>query len=97
MEITIEELKALASRLKFEMKDEEYKTLVDEFHTIIKQMDLISQIDGIDQVEPMTFPFDYETASWREDEVEPALPVNEVLANASDKTTNMIKVKKVVG
>ena len=55
--IEIEKLKDYANKLMFDMNEEEYKTLQDEFETILKQMDLIGQIPDIDKVSPMTFPF----------------------------------------
>lgn len=96
MDISLTELKALASRLKIDMKEEEYRTLHDEFSTVIRQMDLIDDLGDLNEVEPMTFPFAMETSGWREDEVEPSLSVEEVLQNAPSKEANMIKVKRVV-
>ena len=40
------------------MNDEEYKTLENEFDVILKQMEFIDKIDGIEEVTPMTFPFE---------------------------------------
>ena len=37
--IEIEKLKDYANKLMFDMNDEEYKTLQDEFEIILKQMD----------------------------------------------------------
>lgn len=97
MAITLEFLKDLARRLKFDMTEEQYKTLQDEFHTIIHQMDLIGKIEGVDHVEPMTFPFDFETGGLREDEPDDVLSIDDVTANAKDVAQGQIKTKKVVG
>jgi aspartyl/glutamyl-tRNA(Asn/Gln) amidotransferase C subunit len=97
MAITIEFLKDLAHRLKFDMTQEQYQTLQDEFHTIIHQMDLIGQIKDIDNVAPMTFPFEFDTAGLREDVAESPLSVSEVIQNAKDHAQGQIKTKKVVG
>lgn len=97
MPITIEFLKELAHRLKFDMTPEQYQTLQDEFNTIIHQMDLIGDIKNIESVEPMTFPFLVETSGLREDEVDPVLSIDDVLANAKDQSQGQIKTKKVVG
>jgi Asp-tRNA(Asn)/Glu-tRNA(Gln) amidotransferase C subunit len=56
-EINKQVLKDAAKRLLFDMSEEEYDTLLKEFDVITKQMDLIGQIEGIDNHEPMTFPF----------------------------------------
>ena len=50
-------LKMLANKLMFTMDEREYDTLLDEFDTILKQMDLIGNIPNIESVSPMTFPF----------------------------------------
>ena len=96
-EISYDLLKQCANNLMFDMKDEEYKTLLNEFGTLIEQMKLIDNIDGLSSLEPMTFPFDCTTSYLREDEEsEPMLPLIEVLKNAKDVTANQIKLPKVV-
>lgn len=93
-----EELKALANKLMFDMDDVEYETLASEFETIIKQMDLIGEIKGIDKVEPMSFPFvtNYFTLRDDEDEDGNTLTTEEVLMNASSVASDAVKVPKVV-
>lgn len=95
--ISIEELKDLANRLKFDMSEEEYQTLQKEFEVILKQMDLIGQIENVDDVEPMTFPYQV-TASWiREDQEQEGLELEELMSNIKDRMGNFVKVPKVVG
>lgn len=55
MKISIDDLHELAKRLMFEMNEEEYETLQDEFNIMIRQMDLLGNIENIDNVEPMVF------------------------------------------
>ncbi len=96
-EISYDLLKQCANNLMFDMKDEEYKTLLNEFGTLIEQMKLIDNIDGLASLEPMTFPFDCTTSYLREDEEkESMLTIDEVLKNAKDVTANQIKLPKVV-
>ena len=78
------------------MDEEEYTTLQEEFDTLLKQMDLIGQIEGIEKVEPMTFPFKNTDATLREDEVGDYLTVGEVLANAKHQVSDQVKVPRVV-
>lgn len=94
--ITKEMLKKYANLLMFDMDDSEYDTLEEEFKTILKQMDYIGKIDGIDKVEPMTFPFELDSAYLREDEVGDYLTVDEVLTNTKQEVDNQVKVPKVV-
>ncbi|HML99793.1 MAG TPA: aspartyl/glutamyl-tRNA amidotransferase subunit C [Bacilli bacterium] len=96
-EITIDVLKDAAQRLMFDMSDEQYAKLFDEFKIITRQMDLIGHIDGVDDAQPMTFPFASETDFMREDVPTEPLPVKEVLRNASEVLDNQIKLPKVVG
>ncbi len=91
-----DKLKEYANKLMFDMKDEEYKTLQEEFDTILKQMDLIGKIDNISEVEPMTFPFVIYDKELREDEIGDYLTVGEVLDNAKQQVDDQVKVPKVV-
>lgn len=94
--ITKEKLKEYAGKLMFDMKEEEYDTLVKEFDVILKQMDLIGEIEGIEQVEPMTFPYEIGHAHFRKDEVKDTLETVDALKNASDVENNQARVPKVV-
>lgn len=94
--ITKEKLKKYANNLMFEMSDEEYETLENEFEIILKQMDLIDKIEGINNVEPMTFPFINCNISPREDVIGNSLTIDEVLQNTTNQLNNQVKVPKVV-
>ena len=91
-----DKLKEYARLLMFDMDDDEYSVLQDEFETILKQMDLIGKIPNIDKVSPMTFPFKNEDVSLREDEVGDYLTVSEVLENTKHQVNDQVKVPKVV-
>ena len=91
-----EKLKEYATKLMFDMDDNEYETLQKEFDIILKQMELIGKIENISEVEPMTFPYITYEAELREDEVLDYLTVNEVLANAKYQVNDQVKVPKVV-
>lgn len=91
-----ENLKKYASLLMFDMDEEEYKTLQEEFEVILKQMDLIGKIPNIDKVKPMTFPFKNTDVTLREDEIGEYLTVGEVLENAKHQVNDQVKVPKVV-
>ena len=59
-------------------------------------MDLIGQIDGIEKVSPMTFPFKNTDVTLREDEVGDYLTVGEVLENSKHVVDDQVKVPRVV-
>lgn len=94
--ITKEALKKYANLLMFDMSDEEYQTLEEEFDVILKQMDLIGKIDGIEEVKPMFFPFPTSNISLRSDNNISNLNVTDVLKNAKEVELNQVKVPKVV-
>ena len=95
--VTKEKLKDYAAKLMFDMDDEGYDRTLKEFETIEKHMALIGQIENIDSVEPMTFPYVIYHANLREDEAKNTLTNEEVLANAKETKANQVKVPKVVG
>jgi aspartyl/glutamyl-tRNA(Asn/Gln) amidotransferase C subunit len=86
-----------AHRLLFDMTDEQYELLLKEFAILIKQMELIGKIKGLDETNPMTFPFDVSVDTMREDI--PLVPVSatEAVKNAQFTQDGQIKVPKVVG
>ena len=86
-----------ASSLMFEMNDKELDTLLEEFNIILKQMELIGKIDGVDSASPMTFPFDVSNSFLREDEPTAPLVQEDSLKNASDVVDGQIRLPKVVG
>lgn len=95
-EVNKEILKNAANRLLFDMNDEEYQVLLDEFDVMLKQMELISKVDGIDEAEPMTFPYLLDVSYLREDIAINQLTREEGLKNAKDVYENEIKLPKVV-
>lgn len=95
--VTKEKLKDYAAKLMFDMDDAGYDRTLEEFETVEKHMALISEIEGIEDVEPMTFPYVIYHATLREDEAKECLTNEEVLANSKDVKANQIKVPKVVG
>jgi aspartyl/glutamyl-tRNA(Asn/Gln) amidotransferase C subunit len=95
--ITKETLKIAANKLMFDMSEEEYDVLLEEFETIQAQMSVIATIPGIDDVEPMTFPFEATTSYLREDVPSEPLNRDEALKNAKDVVDGQIRLPKVVG
>lgn len=94
--ITLDLLKQCATNLMFEMKEEEYQKLLKDFDVLTLQLALINDLDGVDDQEPMTFPFECHTDYLREDIEGETLPVEDVLKNAKDVIGGQIKLPKVV-
>ena len=95
--VTKEKLKDYAAKLMFDMDDAGYERTLEEFETVEKHMALIGEIEGIESVEPMTFPYVIYHATLREDEAKQCLINEEVLVNSKDTKADQIKVPKVVG
>lgn len=93
-----EKLKEYANKLMFDMAEKEYETLQEEFNIILKQIELIEKIDGIKDVEPMTFPYLHDVVMPQKDVVEEndVLTVDEVLSNTKFILKDQVKVPKVV-
>lgn len=90
-------LKEASSKLLFDMENAQYDTLLEEFSIIVKQMELISEIPGVDEAKPMTFPFEVKTSYLREDVASEPLNRDEALKNASNVVDGQIRLPKVVG
>lgn len=95
--VTRDVLKDASLRLMFTMTEEQYDVLLDEFSILIKQMELIGAIPGVDDVEPMTFPFDVTTNVLRDDTPTTPLSQDDVIKNAGSVADGEIKLPKVVG
>lgn len=96
--ITKEKLELYAKKLMFEMNDNEYETLQNEFDVILKQMDFIGNIKDIEKVSPMTFPFDLELddSYLREDVYSNEINFEDIKINVKEHEENCVKVPKVV-
>ena len=95
--ITRENIQDYALKLMFKMKEEEFDTFEKEFETILKHMGLIGEIEGIENVEPMTFPFVNDDVKLREDIVNNTLTTEDAVKNAKETIYDEVKVPKVVG
>lgn len=91
-----DDIQKYALKLMFKMSDEELDTLQDEFKIILKQMDLINEIEGIEKIEPMFYPFITYEADLREDVCNDSLSIDEVLFNTNHQLNDQVKVPKVV-
>ena len=96
--ITRDNLELYAKKLMFDMDDNEYETLEDEFKTILKQMEFIENIPNIKNTEPLFYPYVLYEAKLRCDEINEMemLSVNEVLENTEHQVRDQVKVPRVV-
>lgn len=93
---TKEKIDALASSLLIGLTSEENNLVLNEFQYIKENMDIISNIPNISEVDAMTHPFVVEV-SLDEDEPVVGEDISAVLQNAGEIVEREIKVPKVVG
>lgn len=95
-ELNEEILRKCAKGLMFDMTDEQYELILNEFDITLEQLKLINDID-LSNVSPMTFPFECYTDFLREDEELSTISRDDALSNAKDVVDNQIRLPKVVG
>ena len=86
-----------ADKLLIGLTEEENKMVLDEFDVIDEQINVINDIPGIENVEPMTHTLDDFEYELREDEVEESVPIEDLLSNCDDVSGREVEVPKVVG
>ena len=85
-----------ANKLLIGLTEEENKMVLDEFEIIDKTIDMINNIDGILEIEPMTHTLDDFEYVLRDDEAQDSISVSDALRNAGAIDGNEIEVPKVV-
>lgn len=87
-----------ADKLLIGLTEKENKMVLDEFEIIDKNIDLINEIPNIEKVEPMTHTLDNFEYVLREDEPEESIPLEELLQNCDDSTSDgEVQVPRMVG
>lgn len=91
-----EYFRKLANDIMFDLSDAEIEELQDEFQTMIKQMEILDEIDT-DGVATMVYPFEDATTYLRDDVVSNTITQADALKNAPKQREGQIVVPKVVG
>ena len=86
-----------ADKLLIGLTPEENKMVLDEFDIIDEQINIINDIPGIKEVEPMTHALDDFEFELREDTIEESVPIEELLQNCDECSGREVEVPKVVG
>jgi len=86
-----------ADKLLIGLTKEENKMVLDEFDVIDKNLDLVTQIPNISEVQPMTHCLDDFVFDLREDEPDPSIPIADLLKNCDETDGDEVEVPKVVG
>ena len=93
---TKEMINDYADKLLIGLSEEENKTLLEEFQVIENRMDLINEIKGITEIEPMHYPFLVE-CNPRDGQFIENDNTEELLKNSDKINDREIEVPKVVG
>lgn len=94
---TTEMVETYADKLLIGLSAEENEMVRSEFDKIDANIDLINEIDGISEVEPMTHCLDDFVYVLREDVASESVSIEDLLANSDDTEDREIVVPKVVG
>ena len=87
-----------ADKLLIGLTEEERTMIREEFDDIEKNMELINKIDGIKEVEPLSYPYEMEIDDLRnDDEVDETIEIDTLLRNAGKVDGREVEVPKVVG
>lgn len=87
-----------AHNLMFELGEGQADLIAEEFDTVMDQIDFLSKIPGIDDAQPMTFPYKLHRSEdfLRDDVPQKPLKPEEALANSRTRLGNQIRVPRVV-
>ena len=87
----------LADKLLIGLSKEENELVLNEFDAIDKNCDLVTTIEGIENIEPMTRCLDDFDGTLREDVDTPSVELKDLLKNAGKTDDREIVIPKVVG
>ncbi len=96
MKFTSEMVDDYADKLLIGLTEEENKMVLDEFDIIDQNINIINEIEGIEDVEPMSHCLDDFSYELREDVIEESVDIDSLLQNCDDYINDEVKVPKVV-
>ena len=86
-----------ANKLLIGLTHDERTMIQEEFDDIEHNMELINKIDGIKDVEPLSYPYEMEVDDLRSDnEVDNTIEIDTLLRNAGKVDGREVEVPKVV-
>ena len=94
MPVTREEVLKVATLAKLRIPDEEIEEFTKHFNKILEYFNQLNELDTTN-VEPMSHVLDLKNV-FREDQVKPSFPREEILKNAPAHDDEFFKVPKVI-
>ena len=95
MAISLAEVSHIAKLAKLSFNDEEMTRLASELDSIVGYVEQLKDLN-VDDVPATSHVLDLSNV-FREDKVEDALPVEDLMRNAPESKMNMFSVRKVIG
>lgn len=92
--LSLAEVEHIAELARLGLSDEEKETFREQLSAILDYADMLQQLNT-DAVPPTTSALPLDNV-MRPDDVRPSLPVEDVLANASDREDNYFRVRAVL-
>jgi aspartyl-tRNA(Asn)/glutamyl-tRNA(Gln) amidotransferase subunit C len=93
--ITIQDVRDVAKLARLDLPEQRLVKLTSQLESILEYVAKISEVD-VTNVEPMAHALPLHNV-FREDMVEPSLPLEKVLQNAPEADGPFFKVPKVIG
>jgi aspartyl/glutamyl-tRNA(Asn/Gln) amidotransferase C subunit len=94
MSISAEEVRWIAHLARLEMPDAELAILQRDLNAIVEYVNQLQEVNT-DGVEPLAHTLDLANV-FRDDEPRPSTPVNEILANAPERSADYYAVPAVL-
>lgn len=94
MPVSRDDVEYVAKLARIELTEEEKNILTSQLNSILGHIEKLSELDT-EGVEPTFHVFDVRNV-FREDEVRPSLPTEEILKNAPVRDGNFFKVPKII-
>ena len=93
MAISRDEVLHVAQLAKLALTDDEVEKLTEELGAILEAVGVVAELDLAD-VPPTSHPLDLVNV-WDEDEMRESLPLDDVFANAPDRSGDLFRVPPV--
>ena len=97
IKVTKEVIEVCAQNLLFDLNPGQADLIFEEFNTVLAQIDYLSHIPHVDEVDPMTFPYSEHQKLMREDRPSKPLKAQDAVKNCNSKLGVQVKLPKVVG
>lgn len=97
IKVTKEVIEKCAENIMFHLNPGQSELIYDEFGTVLAQVDFLKNIPGVDDAQPMTFPYSEHQKLMREDKPSKPSKAEDMLKNCNSRLGTQVRLPKVVG